>query len=99
MLKHDLTTDEGLRAACEAASPPETPPGAASWRTKLAETLEWLRTASEQDRATRESQERLWERNEVAAVGQGNIPIDRALDDYPATGLARATGLPGRISG
>jgi 5-methylcytosine-specific restriction protein B len=48
---------------------------------RLAETLRWVRAADETQRGTREFQERLWEHNHVAAVGQGRISVDQALDE------------------
>jgi 5-methylcytosine-specific restriction protein B len=82
MVGHSLATDEGLRAACEALGDPRTwETERTEWTRQLAATLEWVRGTDEEERRTREFQERLWEHNHVAAVGQGNIPIDRALDD------------------
>lgn len=78
-----LNTDDGLRAACAELGPPEQW-GAADggvWTRNLAETLRWVRAATEAERSTREFQERLWEHNHVAAVGQGTVSVDRALDD------------------
>jgi len=82
MVQHDLTTDEGLRAACQSIWPPERLGGERSeWIPQLAETIRWVRAADEKERSTREFQHRLWEDNHVAAIGQGTIPIGRALDD------------------
>jgi hypothetical protein len=78
MTKHDLTTDEGLRAAIEPLDPSKQ---RKDWITKLAATIQWVRDADEGERATREFQERLWENNHVAAIGQGNISVVEALDD------------------
>jgi MoxR-like ATPase len=52
-----------------------------TWQRDLAETLRWLRASREDVRSTREFQERLWEHNHVAAVGQGTVSVERALDD------------------
>jgi len=82
MPDYDLTTEEGLRVACEALGRPETwGPNAGLWNRNLTDTLKWVRSATQTERSTREFQERLWERNHVAAIGQGTISVDRALDD------------------
>jgi hypothetical protein len=82
MIGHSLATDEGLRAACEAVGDPRTwDAPRTEWTRLLATTIGWVRETDEKGRSTREFQERLWEHNHVAAVGQGNIPVDRALDD------------------
>ena len=82
MADTNLTTDAGLRAACAAIGRPEQwEGGRADWIRRLAETITWVRSAKEPERATRDFQERLWEHNHVAAVGQGQIPVDRALAD------------------
>lgn len=79
---NDLADPEELRNACDALG------GAEGWSRErtdwvdaLAGVLEWVRQASPEERTTREFQHRLWEENRVAAVGQGDIPIDVALDD------------------
>lgn len=76
----DLKTDEGLRAACEALEPADRW-GGGEWMPNLTRTLEWVRSSTEAERRTRDFQERLWERNDVAAVGQGTVSVARALDD------------------
>lgn len=82
MTAHNLTSDENLLDACRAlGSPDKWSPQAPEWIRQLSETISWVRSASQAARTSREFQERLWERNHVAAVGQGNIPITRALDD------------------
>jgi MoxR-like ATPase len=82
MGESNLTTDDGLRAACESIGRPDKWGGGRSdWIQRLAETIRWVRSAGEAERSTREFQQRLWEDNQVAAIGQGNISVDRALDD------------------
>ena len=78
MRKHDLTTSEGLRAALESL---EISTQWREWVSRLAETIQWVRAADLQERATREFQARLWEHNHVAAIGQGNISVDEAIED------------------
>jgi 5-methylcytosine-specific restriction protein B len=82
MTTPDLTSDVGLRAATAAVMQPQ------SWRTSetgwtndLAETFDWIRRAGVSERAGRAFQQRLWEENRIAAVGQGNISVDGALED------------------
>jgi MoxR-like ATPase len=78
----NLTTDDGLRAACASlGSPDKWGADGSEWVPLLAGTITWVRSASETERGTRDFQKRLWEDNHVAAVGQGRISVDRALDD------------------
>ncbi len=72
----DLSTDEGLRAACAAIGQ-----GNPDWNKRLGGVLEWWAGLSVDDRALEASQRRLWEDNHVAAVGQGRIPLDKAFAD------------------
>ena len=82
MAETNLTTDDGLRTACAAIGRPDQwEAGRSDWIRRLAETITWVRSATEAERATEAFQERLWEHNHVAAVGQGQIPVDRALAD------------------
>ncbi len=76
MSTHNLATDDGLRAALVALGD-----GDPEWSGRIAPVLEWWAGLSESDRADRAVQQRLWEDNHISAVGQGNIPLDRALDD------------------
>jgi hypothetical protein len=77
MERPDLTSEEGLRAAAAAGAKARSQ----DWVPLLAGTIEWVKSCDEETRATREFQQRLWEDNHVAAVGQGSISVDRALDD------------------
>lgn len=72
----DIASDAGLREACQPIRD-----GDADWNRRLAAVLEWWSGLTEAERADRDNQQRLWEDNHVAAVGQGRIPIERALDD------------------
>jgi 5-methylcytosine-specific restriction protein B len=82
MTKSDLSTKDGLRAAIQSlGSPNQWRDNASEWMRRLGETIQWVRDADERTRATREFQDRLWEHNHVAAIGQGNIRVDEALDD------------------
>ena len=82
MSEHDLRSDEGLRLACEEVGRPATwGDEYQEWVPKLAETIQWVRLASEGERSSYDFQHRLWEQNHVAALGRGNIPVDRALRD------------------
>lgn len=75
----ELVSDEGLRSAIESVSRP--PNRGDEWIRQLAETLRWVRAADVTARASRDFQWKLWEDNHVAAIGQGNIRVDEALDD------------------
>lgn len=77
MTSLDLSTPDGLRAACEVAAP-TTP---ARWIDEVAQTIERVRAANVATRATREFQQFLWEDNHISAVGQGNIYLGPVLDD------------------
>lgn len=79
MSNQDLVTDAGLRAAIESVGRPKH--RGAEWMTQLAETIRWVRGADVAERATKDFQRRLWEDNHVAAIGQGQIRVDEALDD------------------
>jgi MoxR-like ATPase len=82
MSTYDLVGDSGLRNAVEAIGNSSTwTEPAQQWIRDLAETIRWVRSTDETQRGTREFQKRLWDDNHVAAIGQGNISIDRALDD------------------
>lgn len=82
MSERNLTTDEGLRSACAVVMDRSTwDDQRINWVRQLAGTLAWVRSTDEGGRATRDFQYRLWEQNHVAAVGQGQIPVDAALDD------------------
>lgn len=81
MSEYNLATEEGLRGACKALASPDTwGDGRSLWIPQLAETIEWVRATDEAGRRTRDFQNRLWEDNHVAAVGQGQISVDNALD-------------------
>ena len=87
----DLATDEGLRAACAMIGPRDT----SEWVQDLARTIQMVRSASEEERAERAFQERLWEHNHVASPGQGQISVTRALDaDDFRKWLATASAEP-----
>src|ERR1035438_4050297 len=82
MSSYDLRSDEGLRAATEAIGRPESwGEHGPEWIRNLAETIRWVRSAEQGTRRSLDFQHRLWEDNGVAAVGQGNIPVERALQD------------------
>lgn len=80
--KTGLAAETGLTTACESIGPYTTWGEAGStWVPRVAETLQWVRDADQATRATLDFQRRLWDDNPIAAVGQGNIPIDKALQD------------------
>jgi hypothetical protein len=56
-------------------------PGVRSWMQTLSATLARVKAADLSERSSRAFQQFLWEENGVAAVGQGNISINAALDD------------------
>jgi 5-methylcytosine-specific restriction enzyme B len=51
------------------------------WCVRLAEHLEAVAKASLERRAAREFQKQLWDDDVIAATGQGNISVDKALAD------------------
>jgi MoxR-like ATPase len=82
MSSYDLKSDESLRAASKAIGRPEAWGQLGfEWIHDLAETVRWVRLADQGTRRNLEFQHRLWEDNRVAAVGQGNVPVERALQD------------------
>jgi hypothetical protein len=89
----DLTTREGLRAAClqvERASLAK----ASEWTEELAAFLEWVAGADESKRASEDFQRRLWDENPVSSPGQGNISVAKALGDADfRQWLARLLGI------
>src|SRR5262249_38862165 len=52
-----------------------------TWAGELSEFLQWVADTPGDQRATPEFQHRLWDRNRVSSVGQGNVPVDRAVAD------------------
>lgn len=82
MSTYDLASDSGLRTAAETIGSPSTwGETRQQWIRALAETILWVHSSDEAQRGTREFQKRLWDDNHVASIGQGNIAVDRALDD------------------
>jgi 5-methylcytosine-specific restriction enzyme B len=82
-MAYNLAVDADVRAACEAVGAPETLGTEwADWIGKLANTLTWFRAADREQRTNRAFQQRLWEENGVANVGQGDLPVGKALDDH-----------------
>lgn len=77
-----VASEEGLREALEAIGSPETwGPSGPGWIKRVAGTIQWIREADEATRSGLDFQRRLWNDNHIAAVGQGNIPVDWALED------------------
>lgn len=70
----DLTTQEGLRAACDhlAANPHSR---AEKWAADLTKFLGFVRGADLDTRASWEFHEKIWDENPIAATGQGNIAV------------------------
>ncbi len=82
MSEYDLSNDGGLRAACESIGPlRQWGTDAEQWIRHVASTLERIRGAGEEERSSADFQEWLWEDNNIAAVGQGTIPVDRGIED------------------
>jgi hypothetical protein len=82
MNTYDLASDSGLRTAAETVGGYAAWDGTAQkWIRELGETIRWVRSSDEVQRGAREFQKQVWDDNHVAAIGQGNISIDRALDD------------------
>src|SRR5688572_4782076 len=51
------------------------------WTEALAHTIRRIRAANETERSTYAFQQWLWDDNSVSAVGQGTVPMHRALED------------------
>ena len=82
MSTHDLASDAGLSTAAEAIGSSGTwDETDQQWIRELSQTIIEVRSSGERERGTRDFQKRLWDDNHVAAIGQGNVSIDRALDD------------------
>jgi 5-methylcytosine-specific restriction protein B len=78
--RFDLSRDEDLRAACEAVEPYHRWRGdQAEWVPKVARTIREVRAADHAKRANHHFQVWLWEGNDIAAIGQGNISVEGAL--------------------
>lgn len=77
-----LMSDDGLRKASqEIAGPAGWGAPGSDWVSRIGNTIRKVRDADERERGTLDFQRWLWNDNHIAAVGQGNIPIDRALQD------------------
>ena len=74
----DLKTPDGLKAANNEV---ERTIGDPDWRLALKAQLEYVRAASMEERASVGFQQRLWDDNSIASVGQGQINIDAAIAD------------------
>ena len=82
MPSFDLTTDAGLKAACDEihrSVPLEE--GLRKWMTTLGFFLSRVHDAPEDQRGTLEFQRKLWDESPVAATGQGNIAVNDAYED------------------
>lgn len=77
----DLESLEGLRVAATDHSLPRDPTAVDQWTDELAATLDWFAGTDEETRRSREFQRRLWEENRVAALGQGAISVEAAIDN------------------
>jgi hypothetical protein len=78
----DLATDSGLKDACdEIARAKGRDQGLQGWLARLGSFLSEVEGATETDRAALEFQRRLWDESEVSATGQGNVPVDAALEN------------------
>lgn len=81
MNRIDLTTEAGLRDASSRLSEDLRDTEREGWIRDLAGMFEWVGSSSQEVRATRDFQHRLWEENPVASAGQGRISLEQALDD------------------
>jgi MoxR-like ATPase len=76
-----LFGDELEDAVSEVGDPSTWAPSTQEWMQALSRTLSRVKASDGEARASREFQQMLWEENFVAAVGQGNISVQAALDD------------------
>ena len=82
IFKHNLTNEDDLKEALEAIGPVDAwPEVERNWVRKLEDFLVAVRNSTTTERATLEFQTRLWERNPVSNIGQGNISMAGALND------------------
>ena len=82
MSTYDLASDAGLVSAVnDIGGPSYWSSTGQEWQKSLGETLAWFSSKDESERGTVEFQQKLWDKNSVAAVGQGNISIDGAIAD------------------
>ncbi len=69
-------------------------PHYAEWRERMVRFFRKIAETPPSERATREFQTWLWDENPVAAAGQGNLPLDKALADPEfREWVARATSV------
>lgn len=78
----DLTTPDGLKAACDdLEKSTRRSDSNKEWTEDLRKFLPWIRQADEPVRATLEFQQHLWDENPVSGVGQGNISVAALIAD------------------
>jgi 5-methylcytosine-specific restriction enzyme B len=79
---HDLTTDEGLRAALADAEAADAAEAASrTWHRDVAALLEAIAGLDRAGRASLDFQQRLWDDNPISATGQGTIDVGAVLAD------------------
>ncbi|MCX6612353.1 MAG: hypothetical protein NTW74_16070, partial [Acidobacteria bacterium] len=82
MSTYDLASDEGLVSAIkDVGGPSQWSSTGREWLQSLGKTIAWFRSKDEFERGTVDFQKKLWDENKVAAVGQGNISVDRAVEN------------------
>ncbi|MEW5835558.1 MAG: hypothetical protein AB1832_10865 [Pseudomonadota bacterium] len=75
----DLTTDEGLRQACESARAKRSPESHANWTAKLSRHLSRVREVSHDEFLTPAFQQYLWEDESISATGMGHVDVSEII--------------------
>lgn len=81
MKQIDLTTNEGLKAACDRVGSPKGWGALSGWSEEVGKFIQLIRDTDEADRASPDFQWMLWETNPIAHVGQCRISVAAALHD------------------
>ncbi|RIL07829.1 MAG: hypothetical protein DCC71_01750 [Proteobacteria bacterium] len=81
MEQFDLTTNEGLKAACGRVGPAQNWGDLHGWSEEVAKFIQLVRDTNEEDRSSSDFQWMLWETNPIAHVGQCRISVASALHD------------------
>ena len=77
----DLSTLEGLKAACEEAE--RRPEGYVDgWRKNILDLLTYVEKASPQEREREEFHRKIWDENGISSIGSGKINVRLAITEF-----------------